>query len=95
MRVVLSQYLERVEYDDARLPAQFFPFERVPQNRGKKLIVLSPFVSYGRPVITSRGISTRAVAQRLDAGEPENVILSDYEITADELHEAVLLEAAA
>ena len=95
IRSVLAQYLERVEYDESQLPSQFYPFERSPRNRDQKVILLSPFVSFGRPVLTRRGISTRAITQRLDAGEPEDVLLEDYGITPDELEEAVLFEAAA
>jgi uncharacterized protein (DUF433 family) len=95
MRVVLEQYIERIVYDASKLPAEFYPFERSSRNQGKRLILLSPFVSFGRPVIKSRGISTRAVAQRLDAGESEDAIIKDYAISKAELEEAILYEAAA
>jgi len=95
MRVVLGQYLERVEYDESRLPAEFYPFERSQRNQGQRVILLSPFISFGRPVLKSQGVSTRAVVQRLDAGEAEDIILGDYRITQAELEEAVLFEAAA
>lgn len=95
MRVVLDQFLERVEYDDSKLPAEFYPFERSRRNQGKRIILVSPFISFGRPVLKSQGISTRAVVQRLDAGESEELILRDYRISEAELEEAVLFEAAA
>ncbi len=95
MRVVLNQYLERVEYDESKLPAEFYPFERSQRNQGQKIILLSPFISFGRPVLKSQGVSTRAIVQRLDAGEAEDIILGDYRITQAELEEAILFEAAA
>ena len=95
MRVILEQYLERVDYDETQLPSEFYPFARNPRNRGERVILLSPFVSFGRPIIHRRGVSTRAIVQRLDAGEDKLVILQDYDITEAELEEAVLYEAAA
>ena len=95
IRSVLSQYLERVAYDHSKLPFEFYPFERSPKNRDRRVILLSPFVSFGRPVLARRGITTRAVSQRLDAAEPPRLIMADYEISSDELEEAVLFETAA
>lgn len=95
MRTILAQFLERVQYDETRLPARFFPFERAPRNAGEKIILITPFVSFGRPIITRTGVSTRAVAQRLDAGEPLETVRSDYGLTDAETLEAVLFEAAA
>jgi uncharacterized protein (DUF433 family)/DNA-binding transcriptional MerR regulator len=95
MRAVLEQYLERVEFGSETTPVEFYPFERSPRNRGQRPILLSPFISFGRPVIRSRGISTKAIVRRLDAGESEEEILKDYEISESELEEAILYEAAA
>lgn len=95
IRCILEQYLERVEYDDSMLPFEFFPFEKVPHNAGQKVILITPFVSFGRPIIRRVGVSTRAVVQRLDAGEAVATVLRDYDLTEAELEEAVLFEAAA
>lgn len=95
MRQILAAYLQRVEYDETNLPFEFFPFERSPQNAGQRLIVISPFVSFGRPILRRTGVSTRAVAQRIDAGEDIGAVLEDYNLTESELGEALLFEAAA
>jgi uncharacterized protein (DUF433 family) len=95
MRSILEQYLERIEYDGTRLPSQFFPFERLPENTGRKVILITPFVSFGRPILTRTGISTRAITQRLDAGESPDEIVRDYDLTEAELEEAVRFETAA
>lgn len=95
MRLILEMYLERVEYDKTKLPSEFFPFEKVPANAGKRIVSISPFVSFGRPIIRRLGITTRAVVARLDAGEPMATVLGDYDLTEAELEEAILFEAAA
>jgi len=95
MRTILDAYMQRVAYDDSKLPAEFFPFEHVPENADRKVIVIAPFISFGRAILRRTGVSTRAIVQRLDAGETLADLLNDYGLTEAELEEAVLFEAAA
>lgn len=95
LREIVVEYLKRVEYDESRLPAEFYPFGRSPPNRDARIVFLSPYVSFGRAIIGRRGVSTRAIVQRLDAGEEVSAILDDYGITETELEEAILYETAA
>ncbi len=95
MRTILEQYLERIEYDSSKLPSEFFPLEKLPQNAGQKVILIAPFISFGRPIIRRVGVSTRAVAQRLDSGESPEEVMRDYNLGEAELEEAILFEAAA
>lgn len=94
MRSILSEYLKRVDFDEQKLPASFFPFARFPSNFSKRIIVLSPFISFGRPVIRRIGVTTQTINQRLEAGEKMDVVLKDYNLNKDELEEAILYEAA-
>jgi uncharacterized protein (DUF433 family) len=95
MRSVLDQFLSRVEYDKSKLPTEFFPFERSPRNFGARLIALSPFISFGRPILRRTGVSTQAVVGRLNAGEPPEAVMADYGLKESELEEAILYESAA
>ncbi len=95
MRAVLSQYLERVRFDESQLPVEFHPFARMPRNLNLEIISLSPYVSFGRPLIHRLGITTRAIVLRLEAGEPVEEVELDYGLTPQELEEAILYEAAA
>lgn len=95
LREVMRQYLKRIEFDEDDSPVLFSPFGRLPESDQDKLIALSPFVSFGRAVIRSRGISTQVVAERLDVGETAEEVMADYDLSEVELEEAVLYEAAA
>lgn len=95
LKEILDQFLERVEFDDSKLPVEFHPFARIPKNANLELISLSPFVSFGRPLIRRVGVSTQAVMQRLEAGEPFQEVRDDYGLRTEEIEEAVLYEAAA
>ncbi|MCY7287464.1 MAG: DUF433 domain-containing protein [Cryobacterium sp.] len=92
---VLIDYLSRIDYDSDGLPTGFFPIERTISNSGKKLILVSPVISFGRPVVQRVGVSTHIIADRLNAGESEESVMKDYGIDAAELKEAAAYEAAA
>lgn len=95
MREVLDQYLTRIEFDETKLPVEFRPFSRMPGSASPDVISLSPFVSFGRPLIRRVGVSIPAIVQRLEAGEPVEEVREDYGLSREELREAVLYEAAA
>lgn len=95
IRVVLDRFLQRIEYGPDGLPAEFYPFRRVPDGDGTRVISLSPYLAFGRPVVQRRGISTRIIADRLDAGESRTDLIEDYDLLEAELEEAILYEAAA
>jgi uncharacterized protein (DUF433 family) len=91
MEKIVEQFLERVNFDEA----QFFPIERSLGGRGGKLILLTPFVAFGRPVISRVGVSTQVIAERVNAGEERATIIRDYDLHDVEFDEALLYEAAA
>ena len=95
MRSILKQFLARVDFDERRLAAEFFPFGRSGEARDKKLLRVSPFISFGQPVIARVGVSTRVIADRINAGEDKVALMKDYGIKEPEFEEAILYEAAA
>ena len=52
-------------------------------------------LAFGRPVIAKRGITTGAIADRIDSGETVDALAADYDLSVDEIEEAVLYERAA
>jgi uncharacterized protein (DUF433 family) len=93
IRGVLDSYLERIEWKDG-LPKDFFPRERLTTT-ARKLILVSPLISFGRPIIKRLGVTTRAIADRINAGEPEESVVADYGLNQAELTEALAYESAA
>jgi len=94
IRGLLDAYLKRIDFGDAGLPKDFYPMERISES-GRKLILVSPFVSFGRAVIKRLGVSTHVISDRLNAGESEESIMNDYGLEREELGEATAYEAAA
>jgi uncharacterized protein (DUF433 family) len=94
LRSILEHSLQRVEVDEKCRALNFFPFPRSMQ-RDERPILVSPYVSFGGAILQRRGISTNAIAARVDSGEDKAAILADYDLTEDEFEEAILYEAAA
>jgi uncharacterized protein (DUF433 family) len=95
MRAFFDGYLKRIDFGTEGLPKDFYPVERTISDTSRKLILVSPLVSFGRAVIQSVGVSTHIIADRLNAGEPEESIIDDYGLAREELEEAAAYEAAA
>ena len=95
MRRVFAEHLKRVEWDSSRFPIRLFPFVSAAAPSEERPIVIDPRIAFGRPVVRRRGISTSAIAGRIDAGESLEAIAADYELAPSEIEHAVLYERAA
>jgi len=82
---------------DGTRPASPFSFflshaNANPMNR--KLIVIDPTISFGRPSIMGTGIATAIVAERYKAGESVDELAEDYGCERNNIEEAVRCELA-
>jgi uncharacterized protein (DUF433 family) len=93
MRQVLEAHLVRVRWDQDRFPFRLHPF--IVGAESEMPVAIDPRISFGRPVVLSRGVSTAAIAARIDAGESPAEIATDYEITSAEVQQGVVYERAA
>lgn len=95
MRRVLQAHLRRVEWDTRSLPVRLYPFLSADGAAEARPITIDPRVAFGRPVVQRVGVSTRAITERLDAGESVAEVATDYDLTQDEIEQAALYEHAA
>jgi uncharacterized protein (DUF433 family) len=95
MRVIFEEHLQRVEWDGSSLARRLYPFVRQDVNAGAKHIAIDPSVGFGRPIISSRGVSTRVIVDRIDAGESIDDLAADYGLKVEEVEEAAVYERAA
>lgn len=93
MKEVFENYMGRIAFNGG-VPSDFSPLERLTQT-GRKLILVSPFVSFGRPVIRRLGITTHVIAERINAGDSEGDVMEDFGLLPAELKEALAYESAA
>lgn len=95
---LLYAVLERVNRNPLGLPERMFPagsYDIDALKRAPRLIMIDPAVSFGRPILVSKGIRTSAIVGRIDAGEEREVIARDYGLELDEIDAALFYERAA
>ena len=95
MKKLLENYLRRIEWDSAELPARFYPFLADEAMDGPRRIVIDPTLSFGRPVLARHGITVAALAERINAGETVDFVADDYGLEISEIQEALIYELAA
>lgn len=85
LRDAVSQYLERVDfYEGDGAALRMYPLGRDTQ------ILIDPRRSSGSPTI--RGVRTDALAELVDAGEPIEQVLEDFDLDQQELRAALAFE---
>lgn len=92
MRQVLHDYLTRVEHDPSGKAARLYPFIRLHGTEQPRSVVINPYVSFGKPVITGTGLPTRVVAERYKAGDSIPRIARDYGRKEEEIDDAIRYE---
>lgn len=86
---VIKQYLTRIERDPNGFPIKLYPFSRSGEPDEPKFIMIDPKISFGRPMLSDRGIPIDVIAERYKAGESISELVRDYECTQEEIEEAI------
>ena len=94
MKEMLAAHLRRVEHDASGLAVRLYPFTRKRDVDEPKIIVIDPYISFGRPAIARRGIATSIVAERYKAGESIDELAQDYDCERGQVEEAARVELA-
>ncbi len=94
MRVLLEEHLRRVEWDELQFPLRLYPFVSGQASLSRP-IAIDPQIAFGRPVVVKVGVSTAVIAERIDAKETLQDVANDYDLTPQEVEQAVLYERAA
>jgi len=92
IRQLLEAHLRRIDRDDKGFPLRLYPFTRVDETEQPKNIVIDPFISFGKAVITGTGVSTDIVTERFKAGESADDLANDYGCAREKIEEAIRCE---
>jgi uncharacterized protein (DUF433 family) len=95
MRHTFNEHLSRVDWDQSTFPVRLYPFLGSGLSGAERPIRIDAQVAFGRPVLAARSISTATIVGRIDAGESLEELAEDYEVSVDQIEEAVLYERAA
>jgi len=91
---VMEAYLQRIEVDQEGL-LQFYPFVMSKRPDEPKFIVISPRISFGKPVVAGTGISTAVIASRFNARESVTDLAREYGLEERQIEEAIRWETRA
>ena len=99
MKEIISVYLQRIERDTKGLPIKLYPFTRdtesaTPPRRDPRVVVMSPTISFGRPVVAGTGIPVSAIYERYKAGDSVADLARDFRLETGAVEEAIRCEAA-
>jgi uncharacterized protein (DUF433 family) len=99
MKEIIGVYLKRIERDTKGLPIKLYPFTRASETEklpsaDPRVVVMSPMISFGRPVIVGTGIPVSSVYERYKAGDSVADLARDFNLGISEIEEAIRCEAA-
>lgn len=94
IRKALEDHLARVEWDEWKFPVRLYPYPTAAMD-GRRPISIDAQVAFGRPVLVAQGVSTHAIAERLDAGESVDDLAADYDVTPADIEQAASFQRAA
>ncbi|MGH7583311.1 MAG: DUF433 domain-containing protein [Gemmatimonadales bacterium] len=95
MREIFAAHLRRVEWDASNFPIRLYPFLPPETPSDRRSITIDAAIAFGRPIVQSRSITTEVIADRIDAGEAISDVAADYDLSEEEVKEAVVYERAA
>lgn len=91
---ILQRFLRRLVWDVEGLPVRLYPFV-APGTDDRRVITIDPRLSYGRPSLASKGISTAILAERVNAGESTEELADYYGLDEQDVKEAIIYEGLA
>lgn len=89
----LEMHMERIETKNGSF--RFFPFIERRIREEPRSIMISPAVSFGRPVIAGTGIPTAVIASRFHARDSVGDLAREYGRSDKEIEEAIRWESRA
>ena len=94
---LIRVYLHRIDRDEIG-PVRLHPFtvnpDVNPKRAEKRTVLISPYVSFGRPSISGIGIATEVVYDRFVAGDTISEMCRDYRLTPVQIQEVLRYESA-
>lgn len=96
MQEVVSNYLRRIDRDVNTGVVRLYPFLRkAPSLDEPRRVMIDPLISFGRPVLAGTGVPTDVIAERFYAGETFDGLAKDYDVTEEQVEEAIRYEGDA
>lgn len=98
IREILKASLTRIKRDDHGIPLRLYPFVRTHieiTEEEPRIIVIDPFVAFGRPTIEGSGVPVAPLVERYRAGESIEELAEDYGLESRKIQEAIRIALVA
>jgi uncharacterized protein (DUF433 family) len=95
MEEILQRFLRRLVRDVEGLPIRLYPFVAPGTPDDRQVITIDPRLSYGRPSLASKGVSTAILAERVNEGESVEELADYYGLDEQDVKEAIVYEGLA
>lgn len=92
MQETFKAHLKRIEREGTEGPVRLFPFIRSEDVEGSRTVSVSPKIAFGRPVIAGTRVTTAEIASRVNAGETLDRVAEDFDLTPQQVTDAILFE---
>jgi uncharacterized protein (DUF433 family) len=92
IRELLNTSLKRIKRDDYGIPLRLYPFVRTHMSISENdptIIVIDPFIAFGRPTIGDSGVPVDPIVERYRAGESIEELADDYGLEEQKIEEAI------
>jgi uncharacterized protein (DUF433 family) len=86
---VLRPYLRRIEHDSSGFAERFFPIRRTGDVDSPRIVVIDPYISFGKPTVAGTGVSVAILIGRFRSGETLGEIAEDYDMSLQQAEEAI------
>ncbi len=84
-----AEHCDRIEFDpESEIARRFYPWVNSVSSQ-KKLVMVDPDYSFGRPAFVANGVAITPVVDRYLAGESISELCLDYGCESEEIEEAI------
>jgi uncharacterized protein (DUF433 family) len=94
IKPVMELYLKQVEWDTEGAPIRLFPLSDAARSKGgQSLIVVSPTLAFGRPVISGSGVPVEELISRKQAGDSVRDLVNAFGLSPHVVKEVLKIAA--
>lgn len=86
---ILSDYIDKIEFDNDGSAIRYYPLGK------ERTIVVDPSIQFGSPVIKGTRVNADILVELYENGEEINAIAKMYEISIDNVNDAIEFSMAA
>ncbi len=80
---IIESFASKVDFNEAKIANRFFPFGK------ERNIVVDPHHQFGQPVIKGTNVNAEVIYSMYRSGEPISAIAVLYDLTENEIHDAI------